>query len=382
MYWQRINYYGFEKNRYDDCKDLIHDSNYRHLLIINSWLFLLSVVSMVLCMLNKCGYTKSSLNMYCSFMVISLIFEFANLFLKKFCIGYSIIFVHLHFLYLMVFGIYSSFSQPATVATIFLVSVALVSVAYIDTMIRTSVLLIFYSSVFLYTSFKYKAADLAQIDMYNISIILLLSLFLHFAFQNSKMNQLYSLQKNIQFQHDLEIRSGFDILTGLLNRSRFFTIADHMIKESDNAGEFIAVCVLDLDKFKEININLGHQMGDKAIQLVADIIVDKLGIDLHEKWSFSERAVREKCSIAGRLSGDEYIMFIRGQKDISGIEALLQEILQSMNAVDIGELHGINGSFGVSTVTADDKDMDTVYKRADEALYRSKEAGRNHITIN
>ncbi len=122
-------------------------------------------------------------------------------------------------------------------------------------------------------------------------------------------------------------------------------------------------------------------MGDKAIQTTSHTIVEALNIDMFEKWSFTERAVRDKFSIAGRLGGDEYIMLIRGQKNMENVISLLQYILTKLNAVQIGELSGINASLGVTAVTGDDKDMDAIYKRADEALYQSKKQGRNRITV-
>ena len=382
MYWQRINYYGFEKKRYEDCKDLIKATNYKHLLIINSWLFLLSAVSALFCLLNKLSFSESSLSVYSTFAIISLFFEAALIFLKKICTRNSILLAHLSILLSIMFGIYSSLSSPALVAALYLVIMVVASVTYLDTMVRITVLLIFYNSVFLFTSFEYKTPTIAMTDVYNSIVILILSLTLHFTFQNSKMNQLYSLQKNIQFQHDFEIRSSFDTLTNLLDVTRFFTIADQMIKEFKNNGEIMAIAILDLDKFKEINEYLGHQMGDKAIQTAANIIADKLNMSMLEKWSFAERAVNEKLSIAGRLSGAEYILLIRGHKDIDGVKKLLQEILDALNEVNMGELHGIKGCFGASAVKTDDKDTDTVYKRAEEALFHSKEAGENCITIN
>ncbi|WP_026668212.1 GGDEF domain-containing protein [Butyrivibrio sp. AE2005] len=381
MYWQKINYYGFEKHRYDDCKKLIHDTNYTHLLIINSWLLLMTLTFMILCLLNEFGLTRRNFNMYYSFMILSLVFEVVFIVLKKFCARYSTFFVHASSIILIVFGIFSSVSQPYLAATMYLVIVVLLSVTYIDTMIRFTVLLIFYCSVFLYTSFKFKPHSLAELDMYNIIVFLALSLILHYFFQHNKMTQFYTLQKNIQIQRDLEIRSSFDTLTDLLNRARFFAIADQIIKDPIRRDEFLAVCLLDLDKFKEINDKLGHQMGDKAIQTTSHTIVEALNIDMFEKWSFTERAVRDKFSIAGRLGGDEYIMLIRGQKNMENVISLLQYILTNLNAVQIGELSGINASLGVTAVTGNDKDMDAIYKRADEALYQSKKQGRNRITV-
>ena len=382
MYWQRINYYGFEKHRYYDCKKLINDTNYKHLLIINSWFLLMSITFMVLCVINKFGVTRRYFNMYYSFMILSLVFEVVLIAFKKFCNRYATFFIHANTFALIVFGIYSSVAQPYLAATMYLVIIVLLSVTYIDTMVRVTVLLIFYCSVFLYTSFRFKPVSLAELDMYNIMVFLALSLILHYFFQHNKMTQFYTLQKNIQIQRDLEIRSSFDTLTDLLNRARFFAIADQIIKDPARRDEFLAVCLMDLDRFKEINDKLGHQMGDKAIQTASQIIVEALNIDMLEKWSFTERAIHNKFSIAGRLGGDEYIMLIRGKKDMESVMTLMQYILTNLNSVHVGDLSGIYASLGITCVTSADKDMDSIYKRADEALYQSKKQGRNRITIN
>ena len=74
-------------------------------------------------------------------------------------------------------------------------------------------------------------------------------------------------------------------------------------------------------------------------------------------------------------------MLIRGQKNIEAVTSLLNSILSTLNAVHIGELSGISASLGVTGVSDNDQDMDSIYKRADEALYRSKKQGRNRITV-
>ena len=135
MYWQKINYYGFEKHRYNDCKNLIHDTNYKHLLIINSWLLLMTITFMALSLMNEFGVTRRNFNMYYSFMIISLIYEIILIAFKKFCIKYVTAFVHMSCLILVTFGIYSSIAQPYLAATMFLVVVVLLAVTYIDIMI-------------------------------------------------------------------------------------------------------------------------------------------------------------------------------------------------------------------------------------------------------
>ena len=191
------------------------------------------------------------------------------------------------------------------------------------------------------------------------------------------MQQFVTLQKNIQIQRELEIKSSFDALTSLLNRGRFFSLAANIL--SNPHDEYMVMCLIDLDEFKQINDKLGHQMGDKAIQVAGLTIIECLDIDLSEKWAFQEKVIKEKCSFPGRLGGDEFIVFIRGKKNRDEIMEVLQNILKKLNSVEIGELHGIHASFGVTEITENDRDIDAAYTRADEALYESKRAGKNQI---
>ena len=136
-------------------------------------------------------------------------------------------------------------------------------------------------------------------------------------------------------------------------------------------NEYMVLCLLDLDEFKQINDKLGHQMGDKAIQIAGNTITEVMEIDLKEKWSFQERAVRNGLSFAGRLGGDEFIVFIRGKSKKEEILTLMQEMLK--------KLKGIHASIGITEILEQDMDIDDAYRRADEALYESKRAGKNQI---
>ncbi|MBQ4293697.1 MAG: GGDEF domain-containing protein, partial [Lachnospiraceae bacterium] len=133
--------------------------------------------------------------------------------------------------------------------------------------------------------------------------------------------------------------------------------------------------------FKQINDKLGHQMGDKAIQLTGQTIIEALHMDLQERWSFPERAILESASFAGRLGGDEFILFLRGCKSREEVEKMLFEILHTLNGISFENLNGLSASLGVTEIFPEEKDIDNIYRRADEALYQSKETGKNRITF-
>ncbi|MCR5626926.1 MAG: GGDEF domain-containing protein, partial [Lachnospiraceae bacterium] len=158
-----------------------------------------------------------------------------------------------------------------------------------------------------------------------------------------------------------------------------FSLAGSIIKQPHD--EYLAICLIDLDGFKQINDKLGHQMGDKAIQITGNTIIDSMHIEFREKWSFTERAIAEKLSFAGRLGGDEFIVLVRGKNGREDVEAFLTNVLQCLNEVKLGDLHGIKASFGVTEILPGDNDIDTAYSQADAALYESKRAGKNQINF-
>ena len=88
-----------------------------------------------------------------------------------------------------------------------------------------------------------------------------------------RIEQFILYKNNLRIHKELEIKSSFDTLTSVLNRERFFSISEEIIRSFQN--EYIMLCILDLDGFKQINDNFGHQMGDKVIQIVGKTILEK-----------------------------------------------------------------------------------------------------------
>ena len=234
--------------------------------------------------------------------------------------------------------------------------------------------------------FQQKPPSIANEDIFYTVLILSLSLVLHYTRQRTRLQQFVTYLKNIQITNELEIKSSYDALTSLFNRARFMSMATEVLKGSHE--DYMVVCLLDLDSFKQINDKLGHQMGDKALQITGRTIAEGVGNltktlddDKNELARFSERVMEQKLSFAGRLGGDEFIMLIRGENDREAAKARLQSILDRLNAVEFGDLHGIHASFGVTEIVPGDNDIDKVYNRADDALYQSKRAGKNQITF-
>ena len=373
-----LNHYGYNEETARECSELINGTNKKHVIILNVWFFIVNVICAFFSILDIFSINQSKIQIYIVFAIISaLFFVFCKIYGAKRTTLRVTILVIMNVLIWMTYAIFISNDQPYMSATLFMVMMVVLSFSFMSTMLRTLAGIGFCTTVFLVTSFHIKTASIAQQDLYNAILFISLSTVLHFAFQRTRMQQFVTLQKNIQIQRELEIKSSFDALTSLLNRGRFFSLAGHVL--SSPHDDYMALCLIDLDDFKQINDKLGHQMGDKAIQIAGQAIIDGLGLDMSEKWSFQERLIKEKSSFPGRLGGDEFILLLRGIENREEITAILLKILNALNSVKVGELKGINASMGVTEITDNDRDIDAAYSRADEALYESKRAGKNQL---
>ncbi|WP_022761086.1 MULTISPECIES: GGDEF domain-containing protein [unclassified Butyrivibrio] len=375
---QSINHYGYDKETKEECTELINGTNRKHVMILNIWFFIVNVLCIIFSAFDIFSVNQSEMRLYIVYAVVSAVFfVVCKTYGAKPTTGRVTVLVVVNMLIWMAYSIQISIDQPYMAATLFMVMLVVLSFSFISTMLRTLAGIALCCGCFLYCSFKIKAISIAEQDLYNVIIFVSLSIVLHFAFQRTRMQQFVTMQKNIQIQRELEIKSSFDALTSLLNRGRFFSLAGNIL--SNPHDEYIAICLLDLDEFKQINDKLGHQMGDKAIQIAGQTIIEGLGVDMTKKWTFQEKVLKEGISFPGRLGGDEFIVFIRGKKNREEVTELLQNMLRSLNSVEVGDLHGIHASLGVTEITENDRDIDVAYKRADEALYESKRAGKNQI---
>ena len=374
---KHFNYYGYDKETYFACIDLIHVTNRKHILILNTWFLIVNVLYLIFSALNLFGVTQERIPFYVVYTTISLALELWIGFFPQFTERHNRLMIDTNIALMVSYGILASVAQPYMPATMFLILLALISLSFIGTMYEMLVMTFLGAGIFLFTSFTYKTFSIASHDLYNVIIVLTLVIGLHYTFQRTRMEHFVLYQKNLLVQRELEIKSSFDALTSLLNRGRFFSLADTMLKQVQD--EYMVICLLDLDGFKQINDNLGHQMGDKVIQVVGKTILTALHLDIEDRANISSWDLQSPRSFAGRLGGDEFIMLIRGMQTQAEITTLLKGLLETLNAVRFDGLDGIHASIGVTELTAANKDIDNAYKCADEALYASKRAGKNQI---
>jgi diguanylate cyclase (GGDEF)-like protein/PAS domain S-box-containing protein len=164
-------------------------------------------------------------------------------------------------------------------------------------------------------------------------------------------------------EHQIEFLAYHDPLTGLPNRVLLEDRLQQAMAHADRNRAQLALLFMDLDNFKQINDSLGHAAGDCLLQEVASRLGD---------------CVRETDTVS-RQGGDEFILLLTDLQETDGCLPVLSKImnrLQEPFTVDDNEL-STSVSIGVATYPADGTDFESLRKKADMAMYRAKEAGRN-----
>ncbi|MDQ1384285.1 MAG: hypothetical protein QOG65_1664 [Actinomycetota bacterium] len=166
---------------------------------------------------------------------------------------------------------------------------------------------------------------------------------------------------------DAEHRALHDPLTGLANRRLFLDRLGHALARSRRLETLVAVVFCDLDHFKEINDVHGHQFGDRVLQTVA--------ARLHD-------STRDSDTVA-RLGGDEFVVLLEdlaGPQEVVTIAERIRSTLGDPVRVEEHEIE-VTASIGIARTGDADERADDLLSRADKAMYRAKEQGRNRIRL-
>jgi diguanylate cyclase (GGDEF)-like protein len=164
-----------------------------------------------------------------------------------------------------------------------------------------------------------------------------------------------------QNQERLAYMAGHDSLTGLPNRLMLQENIDEALKRTES-DELFAVLYLDLDQFKGVNDTLGHAVGDRLLQSVAERL----------------RVYMRAGDMVARLGGDEFAILLRGLRRAEEAKILARQIIASAAAsYDLGD-HQVQTRFsiGITFSPTDGKDRDSLLTQAEMALYRAKSDGR------
>jgi diguanylate cyclase (GGDEF)-like protein len=169
---------------------------------------------------------------------------------------------------------------------------------------------------------------------------------------------------------ELELLATTDSLTGLANRRCMMECIKREIERSDRSKKSLALCMIDVDHFKNINDTHGHPTGDRAIMAIAAACNESI----------------RKTDIASRFGGEEFVMLMP-ETELTEATIVTERLRAAIEALPIlsenGQPFSMTVSIGVAFFdhqTSDDN-MSKLLNRADKALYNAKNAGRNQVVL-
>jgi diguanylate cyclase (GGDEF)-like protein len=153
-----------------------------------------------------------------------------------------------------------------------------------------------------------------------------------------------------------------DYLTGLPNRVKLYERVDLALSRYKRSGQTVALLFLDLDRFKPINDELGHHVGDAVLVTLAD--------RMHV-------AVRDTDTTA-RIGGDEFAVLVEGYESVSLLERVAERLITAISEPITVEDTTVSVGVSIGIVAAGESttDADSLLSRADAAMYEAKAAGR------
>ncbi len=169
---------------------------------------------------------------------------------------------------------------------------------------------------------------------------------------------------SIKVNRKIEAMLIYDTLTGALSRKEIFSRLHSEHYRSRRYGSPLSLCMIDIDHFKRINDNYGHQTGDKILCELSELIRSRIRNSDH----------------FGRYGGEEFLLLLpntEGERAYEFMEALRKNIEEHPFS---GERH-ITVSMGIAAAGNSDDDTNTLIKQADENLYSAKRAGRNLVIL-
>jgi len=170
-------------------------------------------------------------------------------------------------------------------------------------------------------------------------------------------------------EHEKQLQhiAHYDALTGVPNRVLLADRLSQALARAKREDGLMAVCYLDLDGFKPVNDNFGHDTGDRVLVEISRRIKD---------------AIREDDTVA-RLGGDEFVVLLVGMEAPEECAGSLNRLLDAIHRpIEVrGQSIRISASIGVALYPEDDHDPDTLLRHADQAMYVAKQSGKNRYHL-
>lgn len=188
---------------------------------------------------------------------------------------------------------------------------------------------------------------------------------------NGQPTKLYGAVQDVTERHraDERIRrlAHYDDLTGLANRNLFTHHLTHALARVDRYSKCLGILFIDLDRFKIINDTLGHDTGDIVLKTIARRLSECM----------------RSADLVARLGGDEFVVVVEeveSQAQVAEVAAKLLAIIDQPVLYQGQEL-ALTASIGIAVYPEDGRDLQTLLKHADIAMYRAKDQGKNRFAF-
>jgi len=177
----------------------------------------------------------------------------------------------------------------------------------------------------------------------------------------------HNITEKNQLMEQIAWQAGHDTLTKLPNRTLLSDRIGQAIAHAQRQEQLLLICFMDLDGFKAVNDQHGHEMGDKLLIEVAHRLTN---------------VVRSDDTVS-RLGGDEFVLLLSELRSADEVDILISRILEEMARpflIDKVTLK-ISSSVGATIFPFDSSDTDTLLRHADQAMYQAKQSGRNRFHL-
>lgn len=173
----------------------------------------------------------------------------------------------------------------------------------------------------------------------------------------------------------------YDSLTGLPNRLHFIENAKLNLQLALKSADKVALIFMDIDDFKRINDTLGHHVGDILLQKMSHRLVEELREYDSVSKASDDSSIEENSKLISRLGGDEFTIMLTNLTSHNEVQSICERLVKSINrTVEVcGNELVVSGSFGIAVFPEDGKDLDTLMRHADIAMYQAKKKGKNNL---
>jgi diguanylate cyclase (GGDEF)-like protein/PAS domain S-box-containing protein len=174
------------------------------------------------------------------------------------------------------------------------------------------------------------------------------------------------IDEQVAMEQELERRARTDELTSLLNRKEVFDRIEAYAGQHPRTGQAIAVLFCDMDKFKAVNDTHGHAAGDEVLRVMADRV---------------RACLRNTDDLGARVGGDELLVVLHGVKDLESAVAVAEKLrLSAARPVPVPDGAAVETTMSIGvTLALPGEKTEALVARADEAMYRAKQTGRNQV---